>query len=149
LAESTPLPASIEIASARPDRAAPFWAAHDRAYLRERYGFPVVWHAQSHELVALHDERVVGAVRFRIAASLAHLDAVYVEEAARGVGIGRLLVRRVEEVAIYYNCHKVTLEVIDGIAAGVFFARCGYRVEAILQQHTFKLDVALLRKFLL
>ena len=30
-----------------------------------------------------------------------------------------------------------------------FFTACGYVVEAVIPQHTFKLDVALLRKFLL
>jgi hypothetical protein len=30
-----------------------------------------------------------------------------------------------------------------------FFLACGYRVEAVLPQHTFKLDVAMVRKFTL
>jgi hypothetical protein len=30
-----------------------------------------------------------------------------------------------------------------------FFEACGYKLDAVLAQHTFKLDVALLRKFLL
>jgi hypothetical protein len=34
-------------------------------------------------------------------------------------------------------------------AAREFFEAAGYKLEAILPQHTFKLDVAVLRKFLL
>jgi hypothetical protein len=43
----------------------------------------------------------------------------------------------------------MTVEVFDGRAAQQFFERCGYKTEAVLPQHTFKLDVAVLRKFLL
>jgi hypothetical protein len=34
-------------------------------------------------------------------------------------------------------------------AAQTFFERCDYKEEAVLPQHTFKLDMAVLRKFLL
>jgi hypothetical protein len=36
-----------------------------------------------------------------------------------------------------------------GGEARAFFEACGYKLEAVLPQHTFKLDVAVLRKFLL
>ena len=36
-----------------------------------------------------------------------------------------------------------------GLPAQAFFEACGYKVEAILPQHTWKLDVAVMRKFLL
>ena len=64
-------------------------------------------------------------------------------------GIGRRLVARAEELANYYNCHKLTLEVPLEGAAREFFEGAGYKLEATLPQHTFKLDVAVLRKFLL
>jgi len=59
------------------------------------------------------------------------------------------LLARAEEIANYYNCHKVTLEVPATGAARAFFEACGYKTEAVLPQHTFKKDVAILRKFLL
>jgi GNAT superfamily N-acetyltransferase len=69
--------------------------------------------------------------------------------AQRRRGHARALVARAEELANYYNCHKLCVAVFAGHAAHAFFERCGYRTEATLAQHTFKLDVALLRKFLL
>ena len=36
-----------------------------------------------------------------------------------------------------------------GSAAQRFFEACGYDVEAVLPQHAFKLDMAVMRKFLL
>jgi ribosomal protein S18 acetylase RimI-like enzyme len=141
----------VEIRSAPPDDPAlrSFWRAVEREALRTFWGFTVVWHEQVHEFVALDGERIVGALRVHIAASLARLQNVVVVPDARRRGIGRELLTRCEETANYYNCHKVTLEVPVGLGAQSFFESCGYRVDAILPQHTFKLDVAVLRKFLL
>jgi GNAT superfamily N-acetyltransferase len=91
----------------------------------------------------------VGALGTRIAASLAHVEALYVVPERRGNGIGRALLARCEEIANYYNCHKVSAGVMNASPALRFFQGCGYHVEAVLPQHTFKLDVAMVRKFLL
>ena len=79
----------LEIESAKPGATDAFWKTHDRDRRSELWSFRVVWHEQTHDLIAR-----------------------------------------------------------DG-AAQKFFLACGYAVEAVIPQHTFKLDVALLRKFLL
>jgi GNAT superfamily N-acetyltransferase len=140
---------TFEIGTARAGETDAFWNAHDRDWRSELWDFRVVWHEQTHDLVAREDGRIVAALRLRIAASLGHVEALYVEPAQRRRGIGRLLVSRAEEVANYYNCHKMTVPVFHDGAAQTFFTRCGYHVDAVIPQHTFKLDVALLRKFLL
>jgi GNAT superfamily N-acetyltransferase len=140
---------SPEIAVAKPGDADAFWRVNDRAWRSEAWAFKVVWHEQSHDLVATVEGATIAALRLRIAASLAHVDALYVEPAHRRRGIGRALLARAEEIANYYNCHKVTVGVLDGSEALQFFVACGYHVEAVLPQHTFKLDVAMVRKFLL
>jgi GNAT superfamily N-acetyltransferase len=140
---------SLEIESAKPGQTDAFWKAHDRDWRTELWNFRVVWHEQSHDVVAREDGAVAGALRLRIAASLGHVEALYVLPAARRRGIGRLLVARAEEIANWYNCHKMTVPVFHGQAAQTFFVACNYVVEAVIPQHTFKLDVALLRKFLL
>jgi ribosomal protein S18 acetylase RimI-like enzyme len=142
----TPL---LEIALAKPGDAAPFWSANDRAWRTEVWAFKVVWHEQTHDITATLDGEIVGALNVRIAASLAHVEALYVLPAQRTNGIGRALLSRCEEVANYYNCHKVSVAVMNASPALAFFERCGYHLEAILPQHTFKLDVAMVRKFLL
>jgi len=140
---------SLEIAVAKPGEATDFWHANDRAARSEVWAFKVVWHEQSHDITATVDGAIVGALKVRIAASLAHVEALYVLPAQRGSGIGRALLARCEEVANYYNCHKVSVEVFHDGDAQRFFVGAGYVVEAVIPQHTFKLDVALLRKFLL
>jgi ribosomal protein S18 acetylase RimI-like enzyme len=140
---------SLEIAVAKPGAASPFWKTNDRAWRTEVWAFKVVWHEQTHDITAIVDGEIVGALHLRIAASLAHVEALYVLPAHRGGGIGRALLSRGEEISNYYNCHKMTVGVLDGSRARSFFEGSGYHVEAILPQHTFKLDVAMLRKFLL
>ena len=143
------MPQSLEIAVAKPGEAAAFWAAGDRAWRSEAWAFKVVWHEQMHDLAATVDGAIVGALNVRIAASLAHVEALYVLPEHRGNGIGRALLARCEEIANYYNCHKVSAAVMNASRALQFFLGSGYHVEAVLPQHTFKLDVAMVRKFLL
>jgi len=140
---------SLEIAVAKPGEASPFWSANDRAWRTEVWAFKVVWHEQTHDISAVVDGVIVGALNLRIAASLAHIEALYVLPAQRGSGIGRALLARSEEIANYYNCHKMTAGVMHSSRAQAFFEGSGYHVEAVLPQHTFKLDVAMVRKFLL
>jgi GNAT superfamily N-acetyltransferase len=139
----------LEIASAKPGDADAFWRTNERAWRSEAWDFKVVWHEQMHDVVATVDGETIAALRTRIAASLAHVEALYVTPGHRRTGIGRALLTRCEEIANYYNCHKVTVAVHDGSEALRFFLACGYHVEAVLPQHTFKLDVAMVRKFLL
>lgn len=140
---------AFEIEDVRPERTRAFRHEHEREALSTQWNFRVVWHEQHHEFAATRDGAIVGVLALRIAASLAHVDSFFVAADERRRGIGRALLLRAENVANYYNCHKVTLEVPADLPARSFFEACGYHVEAILPQHTWKLDVAIMRKFLL
>lgn len=139
----------VEIVRTQPGRIAEFLSAGQREALRELYSFSVVWHEQQHDFAATDDGVIIGAARIRIAASLAHVEALAVSPDRRLMGIGRQLLDHAAEVANYYNCHKMTVCVPHRSGAQKFFECCDYREEAVLAQHTFKLDVAVLRKFLL
>jgi ribosomal protein S18 acetylase RimI-like enzyme len=138
-----------EIEVAKPQTLDAFWRGVDRDWRSELWNFRVVWHEQTHDVFVRDGENVAGALRLRIAASLAHVEALYVLPAFRRQGFGRALLGRAEEIANYYNAHKVVAEVFHRHDAQAFFEACGYNVEAVIPQHTFKLDVAMLRKFLL
>ena len=134
----------------RGDQVAPFFRAHEREALRSLYDFSVVWHEQEHYFsAAASDGTIAGAAAIRIAAALAHVERVTVAPARRRGGIGRRLLDAAAEVANYYNCHKMSAMVPHRSAAQRFLEACGYREEAVLPQHTFKLDIAVMRKFLL
>ncbi len=139
----------VEIARVRSGDVSPFYRAVEREALRALYDFSVVWHEQIQDFAALDGGATVAAATIRIAASLAHVERIVVESQRRRSGIGRRLLDEAADVASYYNCHKMSAFVPHGSAAQRFFEACGYREEAVLPQHTFKLDVAVLRKFLL
>ena len=139
----------VEIVRAGADAVAAFYRATEREALRVLYDFSVVWHEQAYDFVALDGEATVGAATIRVAASVATLQRIVVEPERRRRGIGRELLGAAADAASYYNCHKISAFVPRAGAAQRFFEACGYREEAVLPQHTFKLDVAVLRKFLL
>ena len=132
-----------------PDAVAEFYRGAEREALKTFYGFSVVWHEQTLDFAAREGERVVGAATIRIAASLGHVEKITVAGDARRQSVGRRLLDAAADAGNYYNCHKMTVLVPHHSPAQEFFEACGYREEAVLPQHTFKLDMAVLRKFLL
>jgi GNAT superfamily N-acetyltransferase len=139
----------VEICRVADDRVAEFFKTALREARTTLWNFSVVWHEQSYDVAGMRDELVIGAARVRIAASLAHIEAVIVLPNERHKGTGRALLAALEEIANYYNCHKMTIEVPHRSGAQSFLERCGYKEEAVLPQHTWKLDHAVMRKFLL
>lgn len=139
----------VEIVHVQPQAVMEFVRRTEREALKTFYDFSVVWHEQEHNFAAMDGDEVIGAAQVRIAASLAHVDRIVVLSQRRRQGVGRALLQTASDVANYYNCHKMTTLVPHHSAAQTFFERCDYREEAVLPQHTFKLDMAAMRKFLL
>ncbi len=140
---------SLEIAHVRAGDLAEFYKQTEREALKTFYDFTVIWHEESHDFSASDGGRIVGGATIRIAASLAHVDRIVVAPGARRGGVGRALLDAADDLGKYANCHKMTALVPHRGAAQQFFEACGYREEAVLPQHTFKLDCAVMRKFLL
>jgi len=139
----------FEIVRLQPEAVEGFYRATEREALKTFYNFTVIWDERSYAFAALDGEQTVGAATLRVAASLGHVDRVVVDPKHRRSGIGRALLEQAADVANYYNCHKMTALVPHLGEAQQFLEACGYRVEAVLPQHTFKLDMAVMRKFLL
>lgn len=139
----------VEIARVQAEAIMDFVRRTEREALKTFYDFSVIWHEQEHGFAAMDGGEAVAIAQIRIAASLAHVERIVVLPARRRQGIGRALLQSASDVANYYNCHKMTALVPHHSAAQTFFERCEYREEAVLPQHTFKLDMAAMRKFLL
>lgn len=133
----------------QPDAVMEFVRRTEREALKTFYDFSVIWHEQQHDFAAMDGDEVIGVAQIRIAASLAHVDRIVVLSERRRQGVGRALLQAASDAANYYNCHKMTTFVPHHGPAQTFFERCDYREEAVLPQHTFKLDMAAMRKFLL
>ena len=140
---------ALEIVRVQPEDAQTFFHANEREAYSTAYGFPVIWHEQRHAFFAQQDGELAGAAQIYIAASLAHVEKIAVLPQFRRRGMGRALLEQAADVANYYNCHKMTAMALHNGSAQAFFEACGYKIEAVLRQHTFKLDIAVLRKFLL
>jgi GNAT superfamily N-acetyltransferase len=142
-----PLP--VEIARVQPETLEAFYRQREREALSTFFEFPVVRHVQRHAFAATDGETTVGAGTLRIEDNLGYVECIVVDSACRRGGIGKAIEERMSEVARYYNCHKMTVTVPHQRGAQRFFEACGYALEAVLAQHAFKLDSAVLRKFLL
>jgi GNAT superfamily N-acetyltransferase len=139
----------VEFVRLQPSAAEGFYKNHAREALRAFYEFPVIWHEQRYGFAAMDGETMLAAGVLKVAASLGEIERIVVDPAHRRGGYGRRIVDEMADVANYYNCHKMTVMVPHGRSAEKFFEACGYGVEAVLPQHTFKLDMALMRKYLL
>ncbi|HTC30418.1 MAG TPA: GNAT family N-acetyltransferase [Candidatus Acidoferrum sp.] len=139
----------VEIGRVQTHALVDFFREHEREALRAFYEFPVVWHEQGYGFAAVENEETIAAGTLYVAASLGHVERLIVSPDRRRTGIGRAILAEMADVANYYNCHKMTVMVPNGRSAQRFFEACGYGVEAVLPQHTFKLDMAMMRKFLL
>jgi GNAT superfamily N-acetyltransferase len=138
-----------EVVRVLPEALASFYRDHEREALRAFYGFPVIWHEARYGFVVRDGEADVAAGTLVVAASLGQIERLIVAPPFRRQGIGRTIAASMADVANYYNCHKMTVSVVHQSAAQRFFEACGYGVEAVLPQHTFKLDMAIMRTYLL
>jgi GNAT superfamily N-acetyltransferase len=139
----------VEVIRLSPEAVSAFYAAHEREALRAFYEFPVIWHEARYAFAVRSDEEIVAASTLLVAASLGTVERIVVAPEHRRRGYGRAMLAEMADVANYYNCHKMTVMVPHLRSAQHFFEACGYGVEAVLPQHTFKLDMALMRKYLL
>ena len=140
---------NAEVVRLEPQALEAFYHENEREALKSFYDFSVVWHERSYGFAVKRDASICAAGTLRVAASLGHVERVVVLPAHRRSGLGGALLASMADVANYYNCHKMTAMVPHLGSAQAFFEACGYSVEAVLPQHTFKLDVAALRRFLL
>lgn len=139
----------VEVARVPVESLETFYRLHERESLRAFYEFPVIWHEARYAFAIESGEAIVAAGTLKVAASLGEIERIIVAPEHRRNGYARAIVAEMADVANYYNCHKMSVMVPHLRSAQRFFEACGYGVEAVLPQHTFKLDMALMRKYLL
>ncbi len=138
-----------ELRRARAEELVEFVRMNERAARSSFYGFPTIWHEESYDVAAFEGDAIIGVARVGVAASLAQIERVFFTPDHRRRGVGRDLVEMLADIANYYNCHKLCAQAVVDTPAEQFYAACGLGREAVLLQHTFKLDIALLRRYLL
>lgn len=139
----------VDVVRMQPEALDAFYKRNERESLRAFYEFPVIWHEARYGFAVKEEDEIVAAGVLYVAASLGEIERLVVEPSYRRNGYARAIVAEMADVANYYNCHKMTVMVPHERGAQRFFEACGYGVEAVLPQHTFKLDMAMMRKYLL
>jgi phosphinothricin acetyltransferase len=117
-------------------------------------------HSGAHPALVAVDagHRVVGFAslspyRSRPAYATTVEDSVYVEEAARGQGVGRLLLGDLVGLAVSHGFHAVMARIVDGHQASIALHRgCGFELVGVEREIGRKfgrwLDVALMQRLL-
>jgi ribosomal-protein-alanine acetyltransferase len=89
-------------------------------------------------LVAQYDEQLMGyaVVLFHRGTSLARLYSIAIAAQARGTGLGKQLLDRIEACALEHDCAYLRLEVrLDNPAAIALYERNGYRRFALIHDY--------------
>lgn len=64
----------------------------------------------------------------------------------RGQGIGKIFMKKAEELAKKHNSHKMTLETGKGWRAENFYKSLGFKKEAVLKNHWLQMDFIIYSK---
>lgn len=162
----------MEVRAARMDDAEAIRAIYNREVTGSTVTFDLVprtleeqhaWlaeHAGAHPAVVTVDDegRVVGfgslsPYRSRPAYSTSVEDSVYVDEAARGQGVGRLLLAELVRLAEVHGFHAVMARIVGGHDASIALHKaCGFEIVGIEKEIGRKfgrwLDVVLMQRLL-
>jgi ribosomal-protein-alanine acetyltransferase len=98
----------------------------------------MITRANGQLLVAQHDKQLLGyaVVLFHRGTSLARLYSIAIAAQARGTGLGKQLLDRIEACAVEHDCAYLRLEVrIDNPAAIALYERNGYRRFALIHDY--------------
>jgi len=99
-------------------------------------------------LVAEHDRKVCGSIRYLIKGGVCMIERLSVHPDVQGKGIGRALVGEVEQ-DVKGDAHKIYLE--TGLLAHnllIFYTRLGFSGEAVLRNHVGRHDWIVFSKFI-
>lgn len=97
-------------------------------------------------LVAEEGGSVVGSLRFWVVAGVCVIRLLSVDPGHQGKGIGKKLVKTVEEMA--KEAHKFSLCTMLKTPRNInFFLSCGYTPEALMPRHYFKVDMICFAKY--
>lgn len=115
---------------------------------KEHYGQKVSWRAKMYYLKAVEEGNLVGSLRMRIKAGVAHIEKLIVSKTNRRRGIGKKLMQQAEEIAKKNSTHKIDLITGKGWEAEDFYKSLGYQISAKLPKHSFKIDFVAFTKFI-
>lgn len=100
--------------------------------------------------VAERDGRVVGMILGEVfgKSGVSRIAFLGVKREERGQGLGDELLTALEEKCRKWNCHKLTVNTFPQLPNVDFYRTHGYFEEIVLKKHYWRMDVAVLSKYL-
>jgi ribosomal protein S18 acetylase RimI-like enzyme len=116
---------------------------------KELYGENIDWFDEKRQIAAFDDEgNVIGELGISLTSHVAHIKTLIVKKELRNKGIGEALIKKAEELAKEFDCHKIFLETGSTWKARSFYEKLGYKKTGELKKHFFKKDFWIYSKFL-
>jgi ribosomal protein S18 acetylase RimI-like enzyme len=114
---------------------------------KEHYGeFPPDLTKYAYTYVAREQGIIVGAIDILIDTGVVSIESLLVAQDAQRRGIGSSLVKKVEEEARKYNCHKIWIVTGADWNAKKLYESLGYTLRCILPKYFDKQDFVILDK---
>jgi len=111
------------------------------------YGFVGEYPEQQSVWLSARDaeDRMIGGLRGYVFLYWLHIDVLFVDEAARGSGVGSALLKQAETKATSLGAHSVMLGTFEWQAPG-FYAKHGYHEYGRIDDHTDGYYLAYMKK---
>jgi GNAT superfamily N-acetyltransferase len=104
------------------------------------YGRAIQWNEKKFRFKAVEDGKLIGTVDGKHVSGVVYIDSLITVESARGRGVGKLLVDKVEEVGRKLNAHRIWLITGKTWKENGFYQKIGFKKIANLPDFHFHTD---------
>lgn len=114
----------------------------------EHYGEGAEWKEGKYKIAALDEKRIVGYLNMEFKAGVVRIKNIIVTKEKRGLGIGKQLMQKVEQLAKKNGLHKIYLETGKNWQSVEFYKSVGYQITGELRNHHHHHDFVIFTKFI-
>lgn len=114
----------------------------------EHYGKNHKYFKKTYKFVAQdNNKKVIGIAELTIEPNIALLESILVDHQLKRQGVGKKLLRYVEQFAIQQKCSKIFLETNESWGAEKFYKKMGYKVTGKHDSHVYGQTTLIFTKF--
>jgi GNAT superfamily N-acetyltransferase len=114
----------------------------------EHYGKHVKWVETPILFKVVEGGKIIAAVDAKYESGVIHVNKITVEKKNRRNGIGKSLMKKIEEEAAMIGAHKIFLTTGKDWVAGKFYESLGFEKTADLPNHFFGFDFVIYSKII-
>jgi ribosomal protein S18 acetylase RimI-like enzyme len=119
------------------------WVAIDVKY----YGKGKTWEEKDFVFKAVDDGEIVGTIYGKFAAGVLYIDDLIVTKSKRGLGIGKMLMKKAEDFGLQLKAHKAYLITGKDWDVRGFYESLGYKKTGDFVNHYHNSDFVIYEKF--